>query len=130
MTTPILTILLKDRFTGCFTFVEALVGTFGYKLEHPATGKITYWTSDGTQLEVSREGGEDVGAQNVQFWQSPSDDLFVSWTGTSSGFRFSFHLNGLPVELRLALANALVQAVLTDLRSQFCEECAFKIEFD
>lgn len=130
MTTPILTILLKDQFPRCLAFVEALVRVLGFQLEHPVSGKITCWTSDGTQFEVSREGIADAGAQNVQFWQSPTDDLFVSWTGTSSGFRFSFYLNGLPIESRLALANGLVQAVLTDLSSQFCEECAFQIEFD
>jgi len=130
MTKPVLTILLKGQFLPCLTYVEALIRTCGFQLEHPASGKITYWTNDGTQLPVSREGIVDVGAENVQFWKSPCDDLFVSWVGISSGFRFSLHLNGVPLESRLALADALVKAVLTDLRDQFSDESAFSIEFE
>lgn len=130
MTKPVLTVLLKGQFLPCLTSVEALVQTLGFQLAHPISGKITYWTNDGAQLEVSREGIMDAGAENVQFWKAPCDDLFVSWVGISSGFRFSFHLNGVPLESRLALAHALVKAVLTDLRDQFCDECAFSIEFE
>lgn len=130
MTKPVLTILLNDQLLSCLTAVETLVQPLGFRLEHPISGKITTWTSEGVQREVLREAFAEEAVENVQFWKSSCDDLFVSWSPTSSGFRFSFHLNGVPMESRIALANTLVRTVLTDLRHQFCDQCAFTIEFE
>ena len=68
--------------------------------------------------------------KNVQFWSTSSEDLFVSWIEASPGWLFSFHLNGVNPELKIALTTALSNSVLTDLKLQYEDECAFRIVFD
>ncbi len=68
--------------------------------------------------------------KNVQFWRSDSDDLFVSWIDASPGWEFSFHLNGVIPELKIALVTALASAILVDLKLQYEDESAFRIDFD
>jgi len=93
-----------------------------------------HWNDDGEQLDIARDAiaeGASTGAiKNVQFWKTDMDDLFVSWAGLPSGWRFSIHLNGVDSELRVVLATALSKAILVDLKDLYEEESVFSIEFD
>jgi len=51
-------------------------------------------------------------------------------TDRSPGWEFSFHLNGVTSELKIALAIALSSAVLVDLKLQYVDETALRIAFD
>ncbi|MBN3820096.1 hypothetical protein G3N57_27440 [Paraburkholderia sp. Se-20369] len=134
MAKPILIVLLKGSFPEAFCFVETLLKPLGYLLANPDGGRITHWSDDGQQIAVSRAWIVDEAPagvmKNVQFWQSDSDDLFVSWIDASPGWEFSFHLNGVTSELKIALATALSNAVLVDLKLQYVEESALRIDFD
>ncbi|KVQ76390.1 hypothetical protein WM28_22090 [Burkholderia ubonensis] len=134
MAKPILVVLLKDPFPEAFHYVETLLQPLGFLLANPDSGLITHWTDDGRQLAVSRaeivDEGSTGGVKNVQFWRSNSYDLFVSWIDAVSGWEFSFHLNGVTPELKIALATALSSAILVDLKLQYIGESALRIDFD
>ncbi|OJA45134.1 hypothetical protein BGV66_19590 [Burkholderia ubonensis] len=134
MAKPILTILLKRPFPDAFRFIEASLQSLGFLLVNPESGQVTHWSDDGEQIPISRTKISDDAStgtvKNVQFWKTNCDDLFVSWADTSSGWRFSFHLNGVAPELKVALATALSNSVLIDLKQQYENECAFRIDFD
>ncbi|OXJ11201.1 hypothetical protein [Burkholderia sp. HI2500] len=134
MAKPILVVLLKNPFPEAFRFVETLVQPLGFLLANPDSGQITHWTDEGRQMAVSRAKIVDEGAiggiKNVQFWQPDGDDLFVSWIDAVPGWEFSFHLNGVTPELKIALAIALSSAVLVDLKLQYVDESALRIDFE
>lgn len=134
MAKPFLTVLVKGSFPEAFGFVETLLQPLGFLLVNPDSGQITHWSDDGQQIAISRtwiiDEAQTGKAKNVQFWQSGCDDLFVSWIDASPGWEFSFHLDGVTPELKVALATALSNAILVDLRLQYGEECALRIEFD
>ncbi|CAB3759171.1 hypothetical protein GQ57_20125 [Burkholderia sp. MSh2] len=134
MAKPILILVLKGSFPDAFCFVETLLQSLGFLLANPDSGRVTHWSDDGQQSAVSRAGIVDEApagvVKNVQFWRSGDDDLFVSWIDVSPGWEFSFHLNGVTAELKVALATALSKAVLVDLKLQYGEESALRIDFD
>ncbi|MCA7931531.1 hypothetical protein LGM45_21020 [Burkholderia cepacia] len=134
MAKPILIVLLKGPFPEAFCFVETLLKPLGFLLANPDSGRITHWSDDGQQIDVSRAKIVDEAStgvmKNVQFWRSDSDDLFVSWIDASPGWEFSFHLNGVIPELKIALVTALASAILVDLKLQYEDESAFRIDFD
>ncbi|UEP51864.1 hypothetical protein LMA00_20735 [Burkholderia ambifaria] len=134
MAKPILVVLLKNPFPEAFRYVETLLKPLGFLLANPGSEQITHWTDDGLQMAVSRaeifDEGSTGGVKNVQFWLSDSDDLLVSWIGAVPGWEFSFHLNGVTSELKIALAIALSSAVLVDLKLQYVDETALRIAFD
>ncbi|WP_175970425.1 hypothetical protein [Burkholderia sp. BCC0322] len=134
MAKPILVVLLKNPFPEAFRYVETLLKPLGFLLANPGSEQITHWTDDGLQMVVSRaeifDEGSTGGIKNVQFWLSDSDDLLVSWIGAVPGWEFSFHLNGVTPELKIALATALSSAVLVDLKLQYVDETALRIAFD
>lgn len=134
MAKPILTILLKGTFGENFRFVETLLEPLGLLLANPDSGRITHWSDDGRQIVISHSAIVDEASagvmKNVQFWGTGCDDLFVSWLNASSGWEFSFHLNGVTPTLKIALANVLSNAVLIDLQQQYQDESAFRIDFD
>jgi hypothetical protein len=134
MAKPILVVLLKNPFPEAFRYIETLLKPLGFLLANPDSGQITHWTDDGLQMAVSRaeivDEGSTRGVMNVQFWRSDSDDLLVSWIDTVPGWEFSFHLNGVSPELKVALATALSSAVLVDLKLQYLDETALRIAFD
>jgi hypothetical protein len=134
MAKPILTVLLKGPLSDVFRFVEALLQPLGFVLANPESGRITHWSDDGEQITTpcDRIISEASAAtmKNVQFWSASSEDLFVSWIDASPGWWFSFHLNGVTPELKIALTTALSNSVLIDLKLQYEDECAFRIDFD
>jgi len=134
MAKPILTVLLKGPFPDVFRFVEALLQPLGFVLANPENGRVTQWSDDGEQIAISRDRIINEAAtatvNNVQFWSTSSEDLFVSWVNASLRWGFSFHLDGVAPELKVALTNALSNSVLIDLRLQYEDECAFRIDFD
>ncbi|WP_423394994.1 hypothetical protein [Burkholderia sp. LMG 21824] len=134
MAKPILIVLLKGPFSEAFCFVETLLKPLGFMLANPDSGRITHWSDDGHQIAVSRATIVDEAStgrlKNVQFWQSGSDDLFVSWIDASLGWEFSFHLDGVKPELKIALATALSSAIFVDLNLKYEDESAFRIDFD
>jgi hypothetical protein len=134
MAKPILTVLLKGPFPDTFGFIEELLEPLGFQLVNPESGRITHWLDSGEQITIPRDMVIDEASagrqKNVQFWETGTDDLFVSWADTGSGWRFSFHLNGVAPESKLALATVLCNSVLGDLKFQYEDECAFGIDFD
>ena len=134
MAKPILTILLKGPFSDAFRFVETLLQPLGFVLANPGSGRVTHWSDDGEQITMPRDTiineASAATMKNVQFWSTSSEDLFVSWIEASPGWLFSFHLNGVNPELKIALTTALSNSVLTDLKLQYEDECAFRIVFD
>lgn len=134
MAKPILTVLLKTTFSDAFRMIETLLQPLGFLLVNPDSRQITHWTDDGEPIPISRnkisDGASTGAVNNVQFWRASCDDLFVSWVDTPSGWSFSFHLNGVAPELKVALATALSNSVLIDLKQQYEDECAFRIDFD
>ncbi|MFM0478478.1 hypothetical protein PQQ60_30565 [Paraburkholderia strydomiana] len=131
---PILTILLKGTFPENLRFVENLLQPLGLLLANPDSGLITHWSDDGRQVAVSRAAiVDEVSAgvmKNVQFWETGCEDLFVSWLDVSSGWEFSFHLDGVTPTLKIALATVLSNAVLIDLQQHYQDETVFRIDFD
>jgi hypothetical protein len=134
MAKPVLTVLLKGPFPDVFRFVEALIHPLGFVLANPESGRVTHLSDDGEQIAIPR--GMIINqlstetAKNVQFWSASSEDLFVSWVDASPGWWFSFHLDGVIPELKVALTTALSNSVLIDLKQQYEDECAFRIDFD
>jgi len=134
MAKPILTVLLKGPFSDVFRFVEALLQPRGFVLANPESGRVTHWSDDGEQIAIPRDRiineASTATVRNVQFWSASSEDLFVSWVDASPGWWFSFHLDGVTPELKVALTTALSNSVLIDLKLQYEDECAFRIDFD
>ncbi|HHX4056254.1 TPA: hypothetical protein ACU967_004699 [Burkholderia contaminans] len=134
MAKPIVVVLLKNPFPEAFRYVETLLQPLGFLLANPDSGQITHWTDGGRQKAISRTEIVDKAStgevKNVQFWQSDSDDLLVSWIDAVPGWEFSFHLNGVTPELKIALAIALSRTVLVDLKLQYVDESALRIDFD
>ncbi|PXX31000.1 hypothetical protein FPJ27_16065 [Burkholderia sp. MS455] len=134
MAKPILVVLLKEPFPKAFRYVETLLQPLGFLLANPNSGQITHWTDGGRQMAASRAEIVDEasigGIKNVQFWQSDSDDLLVSWINAMPGWEFSFHLNSIAPELKIALTTALSSAVLIDLKLQYVDESVLRIDFD
>jgi hypothetical protein len=104
-------ILIPDTLEGAFIFVVELLKGVGASLVNPANGKITSWTHDGVQVEVSDTTvvGEVTSGniRNIQFWTTGSDDVFVSWNAEDNGYRFSFYLDGLDAAFALTLTSKL-----------------------
>ncbi|NYH26834.1 hypothetical protein [Paraburkholderia bryophila] len=134
MAKPILTVLLKGSFLDVFRFVEALLLPLGFSLANPGSGRVTHWSDDGEQIAIPRDMITNQASmstpKNVQFWSTSSEDLFVSWVDASLGWWFSFHLDGVIPELRVALTTALSNSVLIESKLQYEDECAFRIDFD
>lgn len=134
MTKPILSILLKGPFPDVFRFVETLLQPLGFVLANPESGRVTHWSDDGEQIAIPRDRvineASTATVKNVQFWSASSEDLFVSWVNASPGWWFSFLLDGVTPELRVALTTALSNLALIDLKLQYEDECAFRIDFD
>ncbi|CAE6740673.1 hypothetical protein R75461_02454 [Paraburkholderia nemoris] len=134
MAKPILTVSLKGPFPEAFRFVEALLQPLGLLLTNPESGRVTHWGDDGEPIAIPRNKIVDEASaglvKNVQFWKTSSHDLFVSWVDTSPGWQFSFHLDGVTPELKMALATILSNSVLVDRRVHYQDECAFRIDFD
>lgn len=134
MAKPILTVLLKGSFPDIFRFVEALLQPLGFSLANPETGRVTPWSDDGEQIAIPRDMTTNQASmatpKNVQFWGTSNEDLFVSWVDASSGWWFSFHLDGITPELTVALTTAISNLVLVELKRQYEDECAFRIDFD
>ncbi|VVD78119.1 hypothetical protein PIN31009_00989 [Pandoraea iniqua] len=134
MAKPILMVLLKGPFPDIFSFVEALLQPLGFSLANPETGRVTCWIDDGKQIAIPRDMITNQASmatpKSVQFWSTSSEDLFVSWVDAPSGWWFSFHLDGVTPELKVALTTALSNSVLGELMQQYKDECAFRIDFD
>jgi len=134
MAKPILTVLLKGPFPDVFRFVEALLQPLGFVLANPESGRVTHWSDDGEQIAIPRDRiineASSATVKNVQFWSTSNEDLFVSWVDASPGWWFSFHLDGVTPELKVALTTALSNSVLIDLKLQYEDECAIRIDFD
>ncbi|WP_175702054.1 hypothetical protein [Burkholderia ambifaria] len=134
MAKPILTVLLKRPFPDAFRFIEAMLQPLGFLLLNPESRQIMHWSDEGEQIPIPLDKISDEAStgtiKNVHFWKTGCDDLFMSWVDTSSGWSFSFHLDGVAPELKVALATALLNSVLIDLKQQYEDECAFRIDFD
>ncbi|MFM0288879.1 hypothetical protein [Paraburkholderia megapolitana] len=134
MAKPILAVLLKGPFPDVFCFVRALLQPLGFELANPENGRVTYWSDAGEQITIPHDRISDEASiatvKNIQFWSASNEDLFVSWADTSSGWWFSFHLDGVTPDLKVSLTIALSNSVLIDLKPQYEDECAFRIDFD
>lgn len=134
MAKPILAVLLKGPFPDVFRLVEALLQPLGFVLANPESGRVTHWSDDGEQIAIPRDRinyeASTATVKNVQFWNTSSEDLFVSWVDASPGWWFSFHLDGVTPELKVALTTVLSNSVLIDLKLQYEDECALRIDFD
>lgn len=134
MAKPVLTVLLKGPFPDVFRLVEALLQPLGWELANPESGRVTHWSDEGEQIAIPSGKiiceASTATVKNVQFWNTNSEDLFVSWIDASPGWRFSFHLDGVTPESNVALTTALSNLVLNDLKLQYEDECVFRIDFD
>lgn len=127
-------VLIPDTRGSAFLFVVDLLKTVGVSLHNPGSGKITTWTDDGEQIEVlgAKILDEVVSGQirNIQFWKTESKDMFVAWSEAHAGHLFFFYLDGVHVDVAVALASKLVETVLTKYRTRYGDEVAFAIEFE
>jgi hypothetical protein len=134
MTTRIFRASIPEGLDQAFAFIVACLASAGLTIQNPDTGKITSWSDEGEQL-VTPSGelllkitsGE---LDNVQFWSSASEDMFVSWNSDGSRNTFSLHLDGVDVVRSVAVASRLIEGFLTQYRNKELSGDAFALNFE
>lgn len=134
MATRIFRVSIPTDLASAFSFIAACVNSAGLILQNPETGKITSWSDDGQQIvTVSAEVLEKIKSgelKNVQFWSSPSDDMFVSWDGDGRLSTFSLHLDGVDVIHCVAVASKVIEGLLARDASKDLAGDVFAVNFE
>ena len=127
-------VLIPGTLEEAFLVIVALLKTVGATLANPGNAKITTWTDNGEQIEISNTNvvGEVASGNvgNVQFWTTESEDVFVAWKKEGIGCRFSIYLDGVEADVAVKLASKFSEAVLLKYRMQYRDGRAFSIEFE
>lgn len=134
MAKPVCRVLIPENLEQAFLFVVALLEALGLTLTNPGSAKITSWTDDGEQLEIStvKMLSEVLSGslRNVQFWRSASEDVFVAWENAEGRCTFSIYLDGLDSAFAVALTAKFAEAVLAKFRSDYGDGQALAVEFE
>ncbi|MBN3724240.1 hypothetical protein [Burkholderia sp. Ac-20379] len=134
MANRIFRVSIPDDLVSAFSFVAACINLAGLTIQNPETGKITSWSDDGEQIvTVSAEVLENIKSgnlRNVQFWSSPSSDMFVSWNGDARLSTFSLHLDGVAAIHCVAVASKLIEGLLSQYASKNLSGDAFAVNFE
>ncbi|NTZ87217.1 hypothetical protein FCJ61_30585 [Burkholderia metallica] len=107
-----------------FYFVATCIGSAGLMMKNPGTGEITSWSDEGEQIVTTYEELlvkiKSGNMTNVQFWSSPDEDMFVSWSRGDCQSTFSLYLDGVDVIYSVAVASKLIEGLLAqDMRDKF-----------
>jgi hypothetical protein len=134
MATRIFRVSIPADLVSAFSFIAACVNSAGLTIQNPETGKITSWSDEGEQIvTVSAEvlarikSGE---LKNMQFWSSPSNDMFVSWNGDGQLSTFALHLDGVDVIHCVAVASKLIEEMLVQQASRNLAGDVFVVNFE
>jgi hypothetical protein len=134
MVWPVLKILIPDVLEQAFPVVVELLGECGLKVENPYSFKITTWNDSGDQENI--QFGSflsevlDGNINNIQFWSTPEDDVFVSWKDGPQGCVFSIYLNGVDRVLAATIVSKLAEEVLVKYKLKYGIGDALSIIFE
>lgn len=133
MPAPVCHVLIPDRPDRAIPFVVPLFETSGLSVKNPHTGKITTWNEDGTQEEIAEAQAYQLIAgghvQNIQFWKTASDDVFVSWEERADGCMLSIFLDGVSADLADGLVGLFTRSALTTFREKYGETIVLTFSF-
>ena len=134
MARPVCRVLIPESLEQAFLLIASQLNARGFSLTNPETTKVTTWTNDGVQMEISPS---DVMRQvvsgvmnNVQFWKAASDDVFVAWEAAHDRCTFTIYLDGLDSVAAVALVSQFVELALTKFRRGYGEDTAITVEFE
>lgn len=134
MVKPVCRVLIPEVLERAFLFVNDFLEALGLSIANPESAKITTWTNEGEQIEipVERVVGEIASGavNNIQFWKTSSEDVFVAWREGADGCSFSIYLDGVDSDLSVMLASKLVESVLVRFRNRYGEGVALTVEFE
>ncbi len=134
MVKPVCRVLIPETLERAFRFVNDFLETQGLSIANPESAKITTWTNEGEQRDVPviRVVGEITSGavNNIQFWKTSSEDVFVAWKEGADGCSFSIYLDGVDSALSVMLVSRLVESVLVRFRNRYGEGRALTVEFE
>lgn len=122
---------LPEPLEVSFGLIEKVLGEFGYKLARDSTNTTTTWNNGEPKVINSNEVAEQVRSgliTNVQFWQSPMDDMFVSWNMFPELIEFHFAFDGHEVKETCEIVGALCKLLFGRYRGIYHNEQALVVE--
>lgn len=134
MAKPVCRVLIPEPLEQAFILVAGQLNARGFSLTNPQTSKVTTWTDEGAQVEIlALDVVRDVVSgvmNNVQFWKTASDDVFVAWEAAHDRCTFTIYLDGLDSVAAVALVSQFVELALTKFRRGYGEDTAITVEFE
>ncbi|GAB2915479.1 hypothetical protein GCM10027093_62650 [Paraburkholderia jirisanensis] len=134
MTTRIFRVSMPGDLELAFNFVAACISSAGLVIRNPETGRITSWSDEGEQIVTTPEELlkkiKAGSLENVQFWSSSSEDMFVSWSGDGRRNIFLLHLDGVDILHSVAVASKLVEGLLMQYTSTHFFGDAFALTYE